>query len=129
MPHLPYYFLNMLQHVFAQQAKFLANSLNINKVEHGNNGSTLIIKQLDQTIKYFVQFFKRISDHITKDTVPSCIPRFTPAHALLSNQVVAITTLIAMVTIGRLEKKDQSLSPGNSCQRQVQQEGLQSQAN
>jgi len=26
--HLPYYFLNMLQHVFAQQANFSANSLN-----------------------------------------------------------------------------------------------------
>jgi hypothetical protein len=32
MPHLPYYFLNMLQHVFAQQAKFLAKSLNTNEV-------------------------------------------------------------------------------------------------
>jgi hypothetical protein len=52
MPHLPYYFLNMLQHVFAQQAKFLANSLNTNKVEHSDNGSTLIIKQRDQPVKY-----------------------------------------------------------------------------
>ncbi len=54
MPHLPYYFLNILQHVFAQQAKFLTNSLNTNKVKHGDNGSTLNIKQLDQTIKYSV---------------------------------------------------------------------------
>ena len=51
MPHLPYCFLNMLQHVFAQQAKFSANNLNTNKVEHGDNGSTLIIKVLEQTVK------------------------------------------------------------------------------
>jgi hypothetical protein len=54
MRHLPYCFLNMLQHVFAQQSKFSASSLNTNNVEHGNNGSTLNIKQLDQTIKYSV---------------------------------------------------------------------------
>ena len=51
MPHLPYCFLNMLQHVFAQQAKFSANNLNTNKIEHGDNGSTLIIKVLEQTVK------------------------------------------------------------------------------
>ena len=73
MPHLPNYFLNMLQHIFAQQAKFSANSLNTNKVEHGDNGSTLIIKVLDQTVKYSVRFFKRISDHVAEDTVPNSI--------------------------------------------------------
>ncbi len=91
----------MLQHVFAQQAKFLANSLNTNKVEHSDNGSTLIIKQRDQPVKYSAWFFKRISDHIAKDTVPSSLPRLTPAHALPSNQVIAITTSITMVTIGQ----------------------------
>ncbi len=114
MPHLPYYFLNMLQHVFAQQAKFSANSLNTYKVEHGDNGSTLIIKVLDQTVKYSVHFFKRISDHVAEDTVPSSIPRFTPAHAHPSNQIATITTSIAMATIGQdyTKKKLHASPPG-----------------
>jgi hypothetical protein len=114
MPHLPYYFLNMLQHVFAQQAKFSANSLNTNKVEHGDNGSTLIIKQLEQTIRYSVRFFKRISDHVAEDTVPSSIPRFTPAHAHPSNQIATVTTSIAMATIGQddTKKKPDASPPG-----------------
>jgi hypothetical protein len=49
----------MIQHVFAQQAKFLANTLNTNKVEHGNNGSTLNVKQFKQTVKYILRFFKK----------------------------------------------------------------------
>ena len=114
MPHLPYYFLNMLQHVFAQQAKFSANSLNTNKVEHGDNGSTLIIKVLEQTVKYSVHFFKRISDYVAEDTVPSSIPRFTPAHAHPSNQIATITTSIAMATIGQdyTKKKPDASPPG-----------------
>ena len=114
MPHLPYYFLNMLQHVFAQQAKFSANSLNTNKVEHGDNGSTLITKVLDQTVKYSVRFFKRISDHVAEDTVPSSIPRFTPAHAHPSNQIATITTSIAMATISQdySKKKPDDSPPG-----------------
>ena len=114
MPHLPYYFLNMLQHVFAQQAKFSANSLNTNKVEHGDNGSTLVIKQLEQTIKYSARFFKRISDHVAEDTVPSSIPRFTPAHAHPLNQIAAVTTSIAMATISQddSKKKADASPPG-----------------
>jgi hypothetical protein len=114
LPHLPYYFLNMLQHIFAQQAKFLVNSLNTNKVEHGDNGSMLIIKQLDQTIKYLVQIFKRICDHSATDKVPSSIPRFTPAQALPSNQAIAVITSIAMATIGQdnLKKKSKASPPG-----------------
>ena len=112
MPHLPYFFLNMLQHFFAQQAKFSANSLNTNKVEHGDNGSTLITKVLDQTVKYSVRFFKRISDHIAEDTVPSSIPRFTPAHAHPSNKISTITTSIGMATIGQdYTKKMPDASP------------------
>jgi hypothetical protein len=45
----------MLQYVFAQQAKFLGNALNTNMIEHGDNGSMLIIKQLDQPITYFLE--------------------------------------------------------------------------
>jgi len=102
----------VLQHVFAQQAKFSANSLNTNKVEQGDNGSTLIIKVLDQTVKYSVRFFKRISDHVAEDTVPSSIPRFTPAHAHPSNQIATITTSIAMATIGQdYTKKKPDASP------------------
>ena len=114
MPHLPYYFLNMLQHVFTQQAKFSSNSLNTNKVEHGDNGSTLIIKQLEQTIRYSVRFFKHISDHVAEDTVPSSIPRFTPAHAHPLNQIATVTTSIAMATIGQddTKKKSDASPPG-----------------
>jgi hypothetical protein len=114
MPHLPYYFLNMLQHVFAQQAKFSANSLITNKVKHGDNRSTLIIKQLEQTIQYSVYFFKRISDHVAEDTVPSSIPRFTPPHAHPSNQLATVTTFIVMATIGQddTKKKPDASPPG-----------------
>ena len=100
----------MLQHVFSQQAKFLANSLNTNKVEHRDISSALIIKQLDQTVKYPVQIFKWISDRTAEDTVPTAIPRFTPAQALPSNQVVAVITSIAMATISQdhLKKKSEA---------------------
>ncbi len=114
MLHLPYYFINMLQHVFAQQAKFSANSLNTNKVEHGDNGSTLIIKVLDQTAQVLSSFLQRISDHVAEDTVPSSIPWFTPAHAHPSNQITTITTSIAMATIGQdyTKKKPDASPPG-----------------
>jgi hypothetical protein len=43
---------------FSQQSKFSANTLNTHKVEHGDDGSTLIIKQLDQTVQYLAHFIQ-----------------------------------------------------------------------
>jgi hypothetical protein len=113
MPQLPYYFLNMIQHVFAQQAKFLANTLNTNKVEHGDDGSTLVIRQLEQTVKYISRFLKKMSDHVAEDSTPNSIPRFTPRHALPSNQICTITDSVASFTVneGTQKKKAESSSP------------------
>jgi hypothetical protein len=122
LPHLPYLFLNMLQHVFAQQAKFLANTFNTNKVEHGNNGSTLNVKQLKQTVKYISRFFKKMSDHVAEDSIPDSVPRFTPCHALLSNQVCTVIDAVAAVTInaGDTKKKQDSSPPGTpACERRA----------
>ena len=92
---------------FAQQAMFSANSINTNKVEHGDNCLTLNIKQIELTVKYSVRFFKQISDHIAEDTVPTSIPRFTLAHALPSNQInnFAVPTTMS-TTIDDAKKKD-----------------------
>jgi hypothetical protein len=114
LPHLPYLFLNMIQHVFAQQAKFSANTLNTNKVEHGNNGSTLNVKQLKQTVKYILRFFKKMSDHVAEDSPPDSVPRFTPRHALPSNQVCTVNDAVAAVAVNAVDtkKKQDSLPTG-----------------
>jgi hypothetical protein len=114
LPHLPYLFLNMIQHVFAQQAKFLANTLNTNKVEHGNNGSTLNVKQPKQTVKYISRFLKKKSDHVAEDSTPDSVLRFTPCHALLSNQVCTVSDAVAAVAVnaGDTKKKQDSSPPG-----------------
>jgi hypothetical protein len=113
LPHLPYLFLNMIQHVFAQQAKFLANTLNTNKVEHGHNNSTLNVKQLEQTVKYISRFFKKMSDHVAEDSTPDSVPRFTPCHVLLSNQVCTVIDAVAAVAVnaGDTKKKQDSSPP------------------
>ena len=65
-------------------------------------------------MKNSVCFFKQSSNHIAKDTVPTAIPRFTPAHALPSNQVATSTSSIAMATIGQdhLKKNPEAPPPG-----------------
>jgi hypothetical protein len=122
LPHLPYLFLNMIQHVFTQQAKFLANTLNTNKVEHGNNGSTLNVKQLKQTVKYILRFFKKMSDHVAEDSTPNSVPRFTPCHALPSNQVCTFIDAVATVAVnaGDTKKKQDFPPPGTpACERRA----------
>ena len=59
-------------------------------------------------------YFKRFSDYVAEDTVPSSIPRFIPAHAHPSNQIATITTSIAMATIGQdyTKKKPDASPPG-----------------
>jgi hypothetical protein len=104
----------MLQHVFAQQARFSANTLNTNKVEHGDDGSTLVIKQLEQTVKYCSRFFKKMSDHVAEDSIPDSVPRFTPRHALPSNQVCTVIDAVAAFAVnpGETKKKPDSSPPG-----------------
>ncbi len=112
----------MIQHIFAQQAKFLANTLNTNKVEHGNNGSTLNVNQLKQTVKYILPFFKKMNDHVAEDTTPNSVPRFTPCHALPSNQVCTVNDAVAAVTVnaGDAKKKQDSPPPGTpACERRA----------
>jgi hypothetical protein len=102
----------MIQHVFAQQAKFLANTLNTNKVEHGDDGSTLVIRQLEQTVKYISRFLKKMSNHVTEDSTPDSIPRFTPCHALPSNQICTVTDAVASFTVNKgTQKKKAELPP------------------
>jgi hypothetical protein len=108
MPQLPYYFLNLIQHVFAQQAKFLANTLNTNKVEHGDDGSTLVIRQLEQTVKYISRFLKKMSNHVAEDSTLDSIPRFTPHHALPSNQICTVTDAVASFTVNEWTQKKKS---------------------
>ena len=81
LAHLPYIFLNMMQHVFVQQAKFAANTLNTNKIEVHGPTVALVTKQVDVSIKYLARFFKKMDDHVAEDTVPTAVPRFTPHHA------------------------------------------------
>jgi hypothetical protein len=122
LPHLPYLFLNMIQHVFAQQAKFSANTLNTNKVENGDNGSTLNVKQLKQTVKYILRLFKKMSDHVAEASTPDSVPRFTSRHALLSNQVCTVIDAVATVTVnaGDTKKKQDSSPPGTpACKRRA----------
>ncbi len=114
LPHLPCLFLNMIQHVFVQQAKFLAaNTLNTNKVEHGNNGSILNVKQLKQTVEYISCFFRKMSDHVAEDSNPDSVLRFTPCYVLLSNQVCTVIDAVPAVTVnaGNTRKKQDSSPP------------------
>jgi hypothetical protein len=116
LPHLPYLFLNMIQHIFTQQAKFLTKTLNTNKVEHGDNGSNLNVKQLKQTVKDILRCFKKMSDHVAEDSTPNRVPRFTPRHALPSNQVCTVINAVGTVAVnaGDTKKKQDSSPPWHS---------------
>ena len=69
-----------MQHVFAQQAKFSCSTINTNKVEINGHAAVLETKLIEQTTKYISRFFKKMSDHIAKDSTPDGIPRFTPVY-------------------------------------------------
>ena len=70
----------MMQHVFAQQARFSCSTINTNKVEIEGHAAVLEAKIIDQTTKYISRFFKKMNDHVAEDSTPDGIPRFTPAN-------------------------------------------------
>jgi len=111
LAHLPYIFLNMMQHVFVQQAKFASNTLNTNKVGVQGPLAVLVTKQVDITIKYLSRFFKKMDDNVAEDTVPTAIPRFTP-HYAKPGIMGALEESVANTTIESSKKKADDSPPG-----------------
>ncbi len=54
-----------------------------------------------------------MSNHAAEDSTPDSIPRFTPCHALPSNQICTVTDAVASFTVneGTQKKKAESSSP------------------
>ncbi len=74
LPHLPNIYMFTLQHVFLQQTKFMWNTLNTNKVEMSIIAAVIVTKKVDDTVKYITRFFKKMDNHLSKDTVPDSVP-------------------------------------------------------
>ncbi len=55
-----------------------------------------------------------MSDHIAEDSIPNSVPRFTPRHALPSNQVCTVIDAVAASAVnpGETKKKLDSSPPG-----------------
>jgi hypothetical protein len=89
IPQLPFIFLNMLQQVLSQLAIYFTNTVNINLVEHGDNGANVSTVQLLKIAKLVAHFFEQMENHILEGSYLDTVPAFTlrdanPNHKVLS---------------------------------------------
>ena len=78
VPQLPFIFLNMLQQVLSQLAIYSTNTVNINLIERGDNGSSVSTIELLKIAKLVSRFFERMENHILEGSYPDTVPAFTP---------------------------------------------------
>jgi hypothetical protein len=91
VPQLPYIFLNMLHKVLTQLAVFSTNAVNNNLVEHGDNGSKLVVTPVTNIVKFASRFFDKMDNHILEGSVPDSVPNFTPRDANPKHQAMSVT--------------------------------------
>jgi hypothetical protein len=72
--HLHFIFMQKLNHVFTQLAKFSSKSKNNNLVKHGK--STFDIKILSSAIEYASLFLLKMEEYGVEDSVPTNVPSF-----------------------------------------------------
>lgn len=74
MPHLPFVFLNMLQHVLGRMMVFAQHTINIQTIDRGDDGSNLKSDIACECGEHIVRFFNKMDEHIADATVPKDAP-------------------------------------------------------
>jgi hypothetical protein len=80
VPQLPYIFY-ICSSTFYFNTSFSTNLVNNSLIEHGDDGSKLIIASIQKIVKYVARFFDHMENHILEGTYPNTIPKFTPRDA------------------------------------------------
>jgi hypothetical protein len=94
----------MFQHVLSQLTSFSTNSENNNLIEHGDDGSKLVITSIQKIVKYIARFFDHTDNHILEGSYPDTIPKFTPrdANPKYKNESLKVASMIATIGNGAL---------------------------
>lgn len=74
MPYLPFIFLNMFQHVFGRMMVFASNTLNVQTLEGGDDGSNLKPDIPRECVEHIARFFKKMEEYVADQTIPKDAP-------------------------------------------------------
>jgi hypothetical protein len=80
----------MLQQVLSQLVIYSTNTVNINLVEHGDNGANISTVQLLKIGKLIARFFERMENHILEGSYPDTVPAFTLKDANPNHEVPSV---------------------------------------
>jgi hypothetical protein len=90
---------------------FFLQQLNTNKVEVSGIAAVHVTKQGDVTVKYITCFFKKMANHVARDTVFDGIPHFMLHHAK-PGATGSTTNSISKAAIEPQKKKADKSPPG-----------------
>ena len=117
----------MLQHNLSQLASFSTNSVNINLVKHGDNGSKIIITSVQKILKYVARFFDCMENHILEGMYTTTIPNFTTRDANpkyeYKDESLKVANVIAIIGNGALAISNKS-KPGPANDRNTKKQKL-----
>ncbi len=105
VPQLPCIFKNMLHKVLSQLVIFSTNVVNNNLVEHGDNGSNLIVTLVVKITKFVWRFFDKMDSHILEGSFPDSIPNFTPRDANPKHQAANAVSATAGDSARKINSK------------------------
>jgi hypothetical protein len=108
----------MLHQILAQLASFLANSVNNNLMELGDDGAKLITTSVQKIVKYVARFFHRMDNHILEGTYPDVIPKFTPKDANPKDQIASVIASIDQGGLDLSRKLKPEASPPSTTARE-----------
>ena len=115
---LPYIFLNMLHKVLSQLASFLTNLVINSLVEHGDDGSKLIITLVAKIVMFIPRFFSNIKNHIMEGSVPDSVPNFTPRDSNPKLLQAANIMVASYAKVSTLKAKSETSPPSTpACER------------
>jgi hypothetical protein len=94
--------------------------VNNNLIEHGDNGTKLIIEPVQKIVKYAARFFNRMDNHILEGTFPNSVPKFTPRDAnpryQIANVIVTMEGIATVSSSGDKKSKSDASPPGTPAQ-------------
>jgi hypothetical protein len=108
LTHLHMLFMAKIHQFFQNLVLFSQNSVNTNLVEHGATNNELNISNVVIAVKFAMNFWKKMNDHIKDDTVPKEIPSF--AHSMFFKNAGVVVATAAPVTIDKSAKTPASLN-------------------
>ncbi len=92
MPYLPFIFLNMLQHVFGKMMVFASNTLNVQTLESGDDGSNLKSDIPRECVQHIARFFKKMEEYVADSSIPKDAPVWYSASSVEAPASVATAT-------------------------------------